>query len=143
MSVSETADETGIVVAGLGVDGHGYLIEDASGKFSPIEWARRAVMLYHQATRPISIIAEANQGGAMVETTVRTVEPERQLQGRFPPRRSKITRAEPVAALSKAKGEFISSGRVRNLKTNYGRSGSEARPLLRTGWTRWSGRSPN
>jgi phage terminase large subunit-like protein len=73
VSVSENADETGIIVAGLGTDDHGYVLEDASGKYSPIEWARRTVALYHKhgADR---IIAEANQGGLMVETTVRTVD---------------------------------------------------------------------
>ena len=45
VSVSETSDATGIIVAGLGTDNHGYVLEDASGKHSPIEWARRAVAL--------------------------------------------------------------------------------------------------
>jgi phage terminase large subunit-like protein len=74
VSVGENSDATGIVVAGLGTDGHGYVLEDASGKYSPIEWARRGVALYHQhgADR---IVAEANQGGAMVEQTIRTVDP--------------------------------------------------------------------
>ena len=39
VSVSEAVDETGIIVAGLGIDSHGYVLEDASGKFAPIEWA--------------------------------------------------------------------------------------------------------
>jgi phage terminase large subunit-like protein len=43
ISVSETADETSIIVARLSSDGHGYVLEDASGKMSPIEWARRHV----------------------------------------------------------------------------------------------------
>ena len=74
VSVSEASDETGIIVAGLGTDSHGYVLEDASGKFSPIEWASRAVRLYRKwgADR---IVAESNQGGMMVETTVRTVDP--------------------------------------------------------------------
>jgi predicted phage terminase large subunit-like protein len=98
ISTGEDADETGIIVAGLGVDGRGYLIEDASGKFAPIEWARRAVALYrkHGADR---IVAEANQGGAMVETTIRTVDTNVSYKG-VHASRGKITRAEPVAALS-------------------------------------------
>ncbi len=36
------------VVAGLGVDEDGYVLEDASGKLSPIEWSRRAVALYRK-----------------------------------------------------------------------------------------------
>jgi phage terminase large subunit-like protein len=97
VSVSEKSDETGIIVAGLGTDDHGYLLEDASGKFSPIEWARRAVALYHQhgADR---IVAEANQGGLMVEQTVRTVNANVSFKA-VHASRGKITRAEPIAAL--------------------------------------------
>ena len=98
VSVSESADETGIIVAGLGTDDHGYVLEDASGKFSPIEWARRAVALYHKhgADR---IVAEANQGGLMVEQTVRTVNANVSFKA-VHASRGKITRAEPIAALS-------------------------------------------
>jgi predicted phage terminase large subunit-like protein len=98
ISVSESSDETGIIVAGLGTDGHGYVLADASGKFPPIEWARRAVALYRTwgADR---IIAEANQGGAMVETTVRTVDPNVSFKA-VHASRGKITRAEPIAALA-------------------------------------------
>jgi predicted phage terminase large subunit-like protein len=97
ISVSETSDATGIMVVGLGDGGHGYVIEDLSGKFSPTEWARRAVAAYkrHEADR---IVAEANQGGAMVETTLRAVDrsvPVRLVHAS----RGKITRAEPVSAL--------------------------------------------
>ncbi len=97
VSVTESSDETGIIVAGLGVDNHGYVIADESGKYSPIEWARRAVSLYHRhgADR---IVAEANQGGAMVETTIRTVDPNVSYKG-VHASRGKITRAEPIAAL--------------------------------------------
>jgi phage terminase large subunit-like protein len=50
ISVSESSDETGLIVCGLGTDGHGYVLADESGKFSPIEWARRAVALYGNGT---------------------------------------------------------------------------------------------
>jgi phage terminase large subunit-like protein len=97
VSVTEGSDETGIIVAGLGVDTHGYVLEDASGKFSPIDWARRAVALYRKwgADR---VIAEANQGGLMVEQTVRTVDTNVSLRA-VHASRGKITRAEPIAAL--------------------------------------------
>ena len=97
VSVSESSDETGIVVAGLGVDGHGYILEDASGKLSPIAWAQRGVSAYRKwgADR---IVAEANQGGAMVETTVRTVDANISFKA-VHASRGKVTRAEPIAAL--------------------------------------------
>ncbi len=37
VSVSENSDETGIVVCGLGQDGDGYVLEDASGKYPPLD----------------------------------------------------------------------------------------------------------
>jgi len=97
VSVSETSDATGLVVCGLGVDGHGYVLEDLSGKYSPTQWARRAIAAYklHKADR---IVAEANQGGAMVESTLRAVDrdvPVRLVHAS----RGKITRAEPISAL--------------------------------------------
>lgn len=93
----EDADDTGIVVAGLGRDGHGYVLDDLSVHVSPNEWAKQAISAYHkyQADR---IVAEINNGGEMVETTIRTVErhiPYRALHAS----RGKQTRAEPVAAL--------------------------------------------
>lgn len=97
VSVSETSDETGIVVAGLGTDGRGYLLEDASGKYSPIEWARRAVGLYH-SWKADRVIAEVNNGGAMVETTLRTVD-QRVSYRAVHASRGKIIRAEPISAL--------------------------------------------
>jgi phage terminase large subunit-like protein len=97
ISVSETSDSTGIIVAGLGDDNHGYVIEDLSGKYSPTAWATKAVAAFkrHEADR---IVAEANQGGAMVESTLRAVDrsiPVRLVHAS----RGKITRAEPCSAL--------------------------------------------
>ena len=56
------------LVAALGDDGRGYLLEDCSGKMSPIDWAREAIRLYRKygADR---IVAEVNQGGLMIEQT--------------------------------------------------------------------------
>ncbi|MBA3776900.1 MAG: DNA-packaging protein, partial [Betaproteobacteria bacterium] len=41
----EDSDETGIIAAGVGVDGHGYVLDDASIRATPHAWARRAVNL--------------------------------------------------------------------------------------------------
>jgi predicted phage terminase large subunit-like protein len=98
VSMGEDADETGIIVAGLGADDRGYVLKDATGRLSPIEWARRAVGLYHKhgADR---IVAEVNQGGAMVETTIRAVDRNAGVKS-VHASRGKIVRAEPIAALS-------------------------------------------
>jgi phage terminase large subunit-like protein len=91
------SDETGIVVAGLGDDGHGYVLGDYSGKYTPAEWASVTVSLYYkyQADR---VIAEVNQGGDMVEHTLRTFDPGIAYKA-VHASRGKIARAEPVAAL--------------------------------------------
>jgi hypothetical protein len=91
------SDECGIIVAGLGFDNRGYVLHDASGKYSPAEWGRKAVALFerYQADR---IIGERNFGGDLIEANIRAINP------RVPYKdvvasRGKQQRAEPVAAL--------------------------------------------
>ena len=93
----EDSDETGIVVCGLGHDRRGYVLADLSTRMSPIEWARRAIGAYHEH-KADRIIAEANQGGDMVSTVIRTVDPTVPVT-LVHASRGKRTRAEPVAAL--------------------------------------------
>jgi predicted phage terminase large subunit-like protein len=97
VSNNENSDETGIIVAGVDRIGHIYVLEDLSGKYAPHEWARKAIDAFerHKADR---IIAEVNNGGLMVETTLRAVTsyvPFRAVHAS----RGKVTRAEPVSAL--------------------------------------------
>ncbi len=94
-------DEQGIVVAAIGQDGHGYVLEDCSCKLSPEGWGRRAVEAYlkHKADR---IVAEKNFGGEMVEHVIRTAAKAMGVAVAFrcvPAARGKVVRAEPVAAL--------------------------------------------
>jgi len=97
VSSGEGANEAGIIVAGLGGDNHAYVLADESGVMAPIDWARKAVKLYKywNADR---IIAEANQGGALIENTIRAVDATVAFKA-VNASRGKITRAEPVAAL--------------------------------------------
>lgn len=90
-------DSQGIVAAARGVDGHGYVIEDASCRLGPAGWARRAVDLYHRLEADL-IVAEANYGGAMVENTIKTIDPNVPVK-LVNASRGKHIRAEPVAAL--------------------------------------------
>lgn len=99
------SDETGIMAVGVGEgpDGstakglHAYVLKDHSLKGSPDEWARAAIKAFyeHQAD---CIIAEINNGGEMVESVLRSVDPSVPFK---PVRamRGKAKRAEPVAAL--------------------------------------------
>ena len=93
----EGADETGIVVAGKDESGHGWVLADASGRYPPTEWAKIAIATYraHCADR---IVAEVNNGGEMVEATLRMVDPNVPFAA-VRASRGKVTRAEPVAAL--------------------------------------------
>jgi phage terminase large subunit-like protein len=93
----EQADETGIIVAGRDAAGHGYVLADASGHYAPAEWARAAVTAYaaHRADR---IVGEVNNGGDMVEATLRMVDPSVPFRA-VRASRGKAARAEPVAAL--------------------------------------------
>lgn len=100
VTATVNSDETGIVAAGAAlIDGelHGYILDDLSLKASPDNWARQAVTGYHkhEADR---LIAEVNNGGDLVEHTIRTVDarvPITQVRAS----RGKATRAEPVTAL--------------------------------------------
>lgn len=96
-TVSEDSDETGIIVGGLGIDGHGYILEDCSGKYSPIEWARRAIDLYRRWNAD-RIVAEVNNGGLMVEQTIRSVDENVSFKS-VNASRGKLVRAEPISAL--------------------------------------------
>lgn len=106
-AVTSTAssDETGLVVAGIARCGcrggspelHGFVLDDLTGRYTPNEWAQKAVALLrrHSADR---IVAEVNNGGDLVETNIRTVDrlvPYRAVRAS----RGKQTRAEPISAL--------------------------------------------
>lgn len=90
-------DDIGIVVAGRGVDGRGYVLEDATCQMSPEGWGRRAVDRYHfwKADR---IIGERNYGGDMVRFTVATADRNASFK-EVVASRGKAVRAEPVSAL--------------------------------------------
>jgi len=91
-------DECGIVVASEGLDGHYYVQDDLSGNMSPDAWARKAVDQGHKKHMGDRIVAEINNGGALVEAVLRTIDPNIPY---FPVHasRGKRTRAEPIAAL--------------------------------------------
>jgi phage terminase large subunit-like protein len=110
--------ETGIVVVGLGSDGLGYVLDDLSGHYTAAEWGAKVLWGYlnWNADR---IVAEANNGGNLVEANIRAAV----LKDRsgaiiargsdLPIKRvhaseGKRTRAEPVSSL-------YEQGRVRHV----------------------------
>lgn len=99
-SNNEDSAETGIIVAGVAVVDkvlHGFVLDDLSIKETPKGWATAAVTGYykHKADK---IIAEVNQGGDMVESTIITVDKKVQVK-KIHASRGKVTRAEPISAL--------------------------------------------
>jgi phage terminase large subunit-like protein len=98
-AISNTGDSdyTGIVVCGIGQDGHGYVLEDRSIRGTPEQWASRAVAAFRD-WRADRIVAEKNQGGDMVESTIRHVDPNVAYIG-VHASKGKIPRAEPISAL--------------------------------------------
>jgi phage terminase large subunit-like protein len=97
VSSGDEADETGIIVAGIDANNHGYVLADQSGRYPPTEWARIAIRLYRQYNAD-RIVAEVNNGGAMVEATVRVVDANVSYKA-VHASRGKVVRAQPVAAL--------------------------------------------
>lgn len=97
VSTNEGSDETGIVVAGAGADGHYYVLSDKSGRKTPSEWAKEAVALY-RLWKADRIIGEANNGGDLIERNLR-VEDANVPVKLVHATKGKYMRAEPVAAL--------------------------------------------
>ncbi|WP_194285601.1 phage terminase large subunit [Komagataeibacter medellinensis] len=91
------SDEIGIVVCGVDGSGNGHVLADLSRRDSPAGWARAALQAQADwgAER---IVAEQNFGGALVEATLRGLNPNAALT-MVSASRGKAARAEPVAAL--------------------------------------------
>lgn len=95
------SDETGIVA--VGIQGEvGFVLEDASGKYSPFGWARKVLELAWKYEA--SILAEKNYGGDMVHSNIKNAVKKK--DGEILPRiimatamKSKALRAEPVVGL--------------------------------------------
>lgn len=103
---SAGGDACGIVVCALSEDGVARVLADASvAKASPERWAR-AVAQAARVWRADRVVAEANQGGAMVASVLRAADLSLPLK-LVHASRGKAARAEPVAALYEA-------GRVRH-----------------------------
>lgn len=97
VSSEEDSDETGIIVAGEGEGGHGFVLADYSMRGTPDECMRKAVWAYrhHQAD---CVVAEANNGGDYIGTLLHTVDPNVPYK-KVIATRGKRVRAEPVSAL--------------------------------------------
>lgn len=95
----EGADDTGIVGAGRDSQHppHFYVFWAHAVHEKPAGWAKAAVVAYHQH-KADRIVGEINNGGEMVEHTIRTVD-ENVSYKSVHATRGKAIRAEPVSAL--------------------------------------------
>lgn len=98
VSSDEDSAETGIVVAALGKDGHGYCLNDVSGQLTPDGWASRVVIQYRNYEADV-VAGETNNGGELVGHTVHTVDKSVNFKA-VHASRGKRTRAEPIGALT-------------------------------------------
>lgn len=103
-SAKRTADEAGIVVAGIGecsclgrIDNHAFVLEDLTGRYSPRDMGAKAIAAYHKY-KASRLVAEDNFGGKIIEDLVQLIDP-RVAYRAVHASRGKLVRAEPVAAL--------------------------------------------
>ncbi|MHA1547417.1 MAG: phage terminase large subunit [Alphaproteobacteria bacterium] len=91
------SNEHGIIVCAEGEDGRGYVIDDATTKGAPRQWADRAIAMFdkHDAD---AITIEINQGGDMVRHTLESVRPGLPIV-EVRATRGKHVRAEPISSL--------------------------------------------
>jgi predicted phage terminase large subunit-like protein len=109
----EKADYHGIVIAGLGGNGHGYILDDVSLRGTPQQACKTAITAYHD-WQADAIIAEVNNGGEWIEHAVKQMD--RRVGYRaVRASRGKRTRAEPVALLYE-KGEIHHVGILPDLE---------------------------
>ncbi len=131
---SANGDECGILVAALGQDGLGHVLADCTVSGSqPDGWAR-AVANAAEEWEADRVVAEANQGGAMVESVLRAAKSSLPIK-LVHASRGKVARAEPVAAL-------YAAGRVRH-HGNFPQLEDQLCGLMVAGDYAGPGRSPD
>lgn len=97
VSNEDGSDEHGIIVAGLGEDERGYVLDDVSCHGTPRQWATRAIAAYDKWEAD-EIVIEVNQGGDMVRHTLESVRPGLPIV-EVRASRGKHVRAEPISSL--------------------------------------------
>ena len=106
-------DAIGIIVAGIGTDGNGYILEDCTLKASPAIWGNVATTAYDRHMANV-IVGESNFGGDMVRYTIQTTRPNTPYKA-VTASRGKHVRAEPFSALYE-QGKIRHVGRFHELE---------------------------
>lgn len=96
-SATSEGDEAGIIPAGSTANAHLYVLGDESIQGSPQTWARAVVNAYYNYNADY-VVAEKNNGGEMVSTVIKQVDPNVRVKLVWASR-GKQTRAEPISAV--------------------------------------------
>lgn len=91
------SDEVGITVVALGTDGHGYVLEDLTGRYSPEEWSKVVNSAYERHNADM-VVAERNYGGDMVRAVLQAQNSDLPFK-EVTASRGKVVRAQPISAL--------------------------------------------
>ena len=97
---NKDSNETGIVTVGYTItnnERHYYVLDDFSGTYTPNQWAYKSIQMYDNFEAN-KIIAEVNNGGDLVETVIKNIDPNIPYD-KVHASRGKVTRAEPVVSL--------------------------------------------
>ncbi len=97
VTANPDSDETGIIGGGVDGQGRGYVLGDASGVYTPSQWAQKVIAMYDTLSADC-VMVEVNNGGDLVAANLRA----HGFSGRIAEvraSRGKMTRAEPVSAL--------------------------------------------
>lgn len=110
---NDSNDAIGIIVAGLGIDGNVYILEDCTVMAGPAIWGRVVTSAFdrHEAD---AVVGEVNYGGAMVKHTIQVSRPKTPFHP-VTASRGKAVRAEPVSALYE-EGKVRHVGNFRELE---------------------------
>jgi len=99
VTFGEEADKTGIVVIGQASNGHCYVIEDATMRGKPEEWAAKVNELsnkYSAKYQKALVVAESNNGGEMISSVLKIENSELKVK-LVNATKGKSIRAEPIS----------------------------------------------
>ena len=94
---SANSDETGLIVVGKDSNDKGYVIEDASGRYTPEQWGKLSKELFDKYDADY-YVAEKNQGGDMVKSIIRQFDQNNHVK-LVTATKGKYVRAEPIYSL--------------------------------------------
>jgi len=93
----EGSDDTGIIVVAADANNHGYVLGDYTIHDTPQQWGKAVISAFHLHQANL-VVGEVNNGGDMVEHTIRMLDASVPFKA-VHASRGKVIRAEPVSSL--------------------------------------------